>query len=79
MQIEGGELGGLDDLAHGDLGGGTREHVSAAGAARAANDVGAAQPEHDLLDVVGGKLLARSDVAPGDRPVVHRDARDAAR
>ena len=50
--------------------GGAREHVAAARAARAANDPGAAKPQQDLLDVVGGQPLARGDLAPGDRALV---------
>jgi hypothetical protein len=66
MEIEGRELGRGDYVANRDVLRRACKGVTAASAARALNEPGAAQPQQDLLDVIDRKTLARRDVAARD-------------
>src|SRR6185312_16265856 len=70
VQIECSELRGRDHIADGDLVGRARERIAAVCTARALDDVGPAQPQQDLLDVIDRKPLAGGYVTTGDRTVV---------
>src|SRR5215210_2615132 len=70
VQVEGLELGGVDNVANRYLCRGLRENVSATSPARAGNDAGPPQPEQNLLDVVGRKPLLPGDLAAVDRTQV---------
>ena len=59
-----------DDLPHRDFDRGPRERISAARAARARHDSGAAKTEEDLLDVVSRQPLAGRDVASVDGALI---------
>ena len=71
VDLERGVLRGGDHVAHGDALRIAGEMIPAVRAAGALHDLGTPQLEHDLLDVVGGQPLARGDLAPRHRPLVH--------
>ena len=67
-----GALQRVDDLAHPDLRGVADELVAAAGAARAGDEAGLAQADHELLQVGPGQVLVVGHLgqADGSVPVV---------
>ena len=68
VEVERRQLGRADHGADRDLLRCAREEVPPARPADAPHDVGPAEPEEDLLHVVGREPLARGDVAAGHRP-----------
>lgn len=70
VQIEGRQLGGVNDIPNRDLGRVSCQLVPTPGTSRADDDAGAPKAQQDLLDVVPRKLLRGRELTAGDRPLI---------